>query len=48
MPMTGQAAKDPKVWFEFGPRGAPPEDALQMDELQAEYKNAAEILTAMG
>jgi hypothetical protein len=33
MPMTGQAAKDPKVWFEFGLGGAPPEDALRMDEL---------------
>jgi hypothetical protein len=33
MPMTGQAAKDPKVRFEFGLGGAPPEDALRMDEL---------------
>jgi hypothetical protein len=48
MPMTGQAAKDPKVRFEFGPGGATLEDALKMDELRAEYKNAAEILTTMG
>jgi hypothetical protein len=48
MPMTGQAAKYPKVRFEFGLGGALPEDALQMDELRAEYKNAAEILTTMG
>ena len=26
MPMTGRAAKDPKVRFEFGPDGAPPAD----------------------
>ena len=31
MPMTCRAATDPKVWFEFGPGGAPPDKAARME-----------------
>jgi hypothetical protein len=48
MPMTGRAAKDPKVRFEFGPDGAPPADAARMDLLRAEYKEAGEAVTKLG
>ena len=48
MPMTGRAAKDPKVWFEFGPDGAPPADTARMDLLKAEYKEAGEAVTKLG
>jgi hypothetical protein len=48
MPMTGRAAKDPKVRFEFGPDRAPPADAARMDLLRAEYKEAGEAVTKLG
>ena len=48
MPMTGRAAKDPKVRFEFGPDGAPPADTARMDLLKAEYKEAGEAVTKLG
>jgi hypothetical protein len=42
MPMTGRAARDPKVQFKFGPGGAPPNKAAQMEQLREEYEQAAQ------
>ena len=48
MPMTGRAALDPKVRFEFGLGGAPAEATTRMDSLREEYTQAGVILTEMG
>lgn len=48
MPMMGRAAKDPKVRFEFGPGGAPPDEAARMEHLREEYQEAVEAVNQLG
>ncbi len=46
--MTGNAVNDPKVRYELGDGGAPPEDAIQMKALNTEYRKTARELLGMG
>jgi hypothetical protein len=48
MPMTGRAARDPKVRFEYGPGGAPPDEAGRMEKLREEYQEAAGAMNKLG
>jgi len=48
LPMTGNAANDPKVRHELGDGGAPPEAAIRMKALNKEYRKTAKVLTGMG
>ncbi len=47
MPMTGKAANDPKVRYELGEGGAPPEASDQLIALHAEYRRAGDALTSI-
>ena len=48
LPMTGNAALDPKVRYELGVGGAPAEARNQMETLQAEYASTSKELTEKG
>jgi hypothetical protein len=48
MPMTGRAARDPKVRFELGQGDAPTEEAGQMEQLREEYQEAAGGMNQLG
>ncbi len=48
MPMTGNAALDPKVRYELGGGGAPAESSKRMEKLVEDYKSASKELTEKG
>ena len=48
MPMTGNAANDPKVRYELGDGGAPQEALTRMNKLVEDYSTSATTLTRQG
>jgi hypothetical protein len=48
LPMTGNAAKDPKVRYELGDKGAPPEAVVHMTALHKENGQVAMALMEIG
>ena len=48
MPMTGNAANDPKVRYELGDGGAPQEVLTQMEKLTRDYSTCAATLSEQG
>ena len=48
LPMTGNAANDPKVGYELGEGGAPEEARVRMESLVDDYSEVAEELTNSG
>lgn len=48
LPMTGNAVNDPKVRYELGEGGAPPEASSRMELLEEEYNECAETLLRLG
>ena len=48
LPMTGNAANDPKVGYELGEGGAPEEARVRMESLVDDYSEVAEMLTNSG
>ena len=48
LPMTGNAANDPKVAYELGPDGAPVEAQERMNSLVEDYSKSSLTLTSLG
>ena len=48
LPMTGNAANDPKVAYELGPGGAPEKAQVRIEELVKDYADCSNRLTSLG
>lgn len=48
LPMTGNAANDPKVAYELGPGGAPEKAKVRIEELVKDYAECSNRLTSLG